>query len=93
MSENLRERYPVSEGLEVLDGFDLYRSSNLIMALVVVRSERGKDLRFYRWQKRRKRDTGEENWKVDLARFSVLRWDWDEIAQKVKDLKQKHGLA
>ncbi len=81
-----KEKYPVSEGLEVIDGFDLYRSSNLIMALVVVKSERGKDLRFYRWQNRK------GSWKVDLARFSVLRWNFDEIASKVKELKEKHNL-
>ncbi|GBC75371.1 hypothetical protein HRbin06_00689 [archaeon HR06] len=83
---SLREKYPVSEDLEVLDAFDIYRSNNLIMAIVVVKSERGKDLRFYRWQKRK------GVWKVDLARFSILRWDFNEIANKVKELKEKNQL-
>ena len=78
--------YPVSESFKVLEGYDIYRSSKLIVALVVVESEFGKDLRMYRWQKRN------EAWKVDLCRMSVAGWKWDEIAAKAKELIEKHGV-
>lgn len=79
-------QYPVSESFKVLEGYDIYRSSNLIVALVVVEGSFGKDLRLYRWQLRK------EAWKVDLCRMSVSKWDWEKLAVKVKELKEKHGL-
>lgn len=84
--EEEHSKYPVSETLKVVEGYDIYRSSNLIVALVVVESQSGKDLRLYRWQKRK------EAWKVDLCRMSVARWNWNEINEKVKELKDKHGI-
>lgn len=78
--------YPVSESFKVLEGYDIYRSAKLIVALVVVESEFGKDLRMYRWQKRN------EAWKVDLCRMSVAGWKWDEIAAKAMELIEKHGV-
>jgi hypothetical protein len=79
--------YPVSKSFKVLEGYDIYRSPKLIVALVVVDSEFGKDLRMYRWQKRG------EAWKVDLCRMSVASWKWDEISQKVKELIEKYELG
>ncbi len=78
--------YPVSEQYKVLEGYDLYRGSNLIIALVAVESKFGKDLRLYRWQMRK------GAWKVDLARMSVKRWDWEKIAAKAREMKEKHGI-
>ena len=89
----LRNKYPVSETLEILDGLDLYRSGKTIVALVVVKGEYGKDLRLYRWQKRLDKKADAEVWKVDLARFSVAKWNWNEVAEKVQQLKVKHSLA
>lgn len=91
MSEELRKDYPIREGgfLKQLGGFDIYRSSNLIMAIVAVETKNStRDIRFYRWQLRKDRQSGEEAWKVDLARFSVRRFDFNEIAAKVERLKQ-----
>lgn len=79
-------KYPVSQTYTVLDGYDMYRSSNLIVALVVVQSQYGRDLRLYRWIKRK------DQWKVDLCRMGVGRWNWDEIASKVKEFTEKYGL-
>ena len=79
-------QYPVSESFKVLEGLDIYRSSNLIVALVVVEGTFGKDLRLYRWQLRK------EAWKVDLCRMSVSKWEWDKLAARVKELKERHGL-
>ena len=82
----MNEKYPVSETFTVLDGYDIYRSNNLIIALVVVQSQFGRDLRLYRWMKRN------EQWKVDLCRMSVDGWNWGEISSKVAEFTEKYGL-
>ena len=79
-------KYPVSQTFTVLDGYDIYRSSNLIVALVVVQSQFGKDLRLYRWMKRN------DKWKVDLCRMGVGRWKWNEIAAKANEFIEKYSL-
>jgi hypothetical protein len=79
--------YPVSESFKVLEGYDIYRSDKLIVALVVVESEFGRDIRLYRWQKRN------EAWKVDLCRMSVASWKWDNLALKAKELMDKHEIG
>jgi hypothetical protein len=86
------QSYPVSESFKVLRGYDIYRSPKLIVAIVVVQSQFGKDIRLYRWQKRTSK-TGESTWKVDLARMSVARWDWNKVAQKVIQLKQEFEIG
>jgi hypothetical protein len=70
----------------VLDGYDIYRSSKLIVALVVVQSQYGRDLRLYRWLKRK------DQWKVDLCRMGVSRWKWNEIATKVNEFSEKYAI-
>ena len=79
-------RYPVSQTYTVLDGYDIYRSINLRVALVVVQSQFGKDLRLYRWMKRN------SQWKVDLCRMAVGRWNWSEIAAKAGEFIEKYDL-
>ena len=79
-------KYPVSQTYTVLDGHDIYRSNNLIVALVVVQSQFGRDLRLYRWMKRN------DQWKVDLCRMGVGRWKWSEIAAKANEFIEKYGL-
>ena len=80
------EDYPVSDTFKVLEGHDILRTDNLIIALVVVESDKGKDIRLYRWQKR-----GEE-WKVDLCRMSVLRWNFVDIYNKMMGFRNKYDL-
>ena len=75
--------YPVSESFKVLEGYDIYRSAKLIVALVVVDSDFGRDLRLYRWQKRG------EAWKVDVCRMSVASWQWEAISAEAKILIAK----
>ena len=79
-------KYPVSQTFTVLDGYDIYRSNNLIVALVVVQSQYGKDLRLYRWMKRN------DQWKVDLCRMGVSRWNWTKIAAIACEFIEKYGL-
>ena len=56
------------------------------MAFVVVEGDFGRDIRFYRWQKKN------DAWKVDLARFSVKRWEREKIFERVKEMKEKYGI-
>ena len=79
-------RYPVSATFTVLDGHDIYRSDNLIVALVVVQSQYGKDLRLYRWVMRN------GQWKVDLCWMGVKRWNWQQVAAKAGEFIEKYGL-
>lgn len=70
----------------MLDGYDIYRSNNLIVALVVVESQFGRDMRLYRWIMRN------GQWKVDLCRMGVKKWEWAEIAAKAAEFSQKYNL-
>jgi hypothetical protein len=79
-------KYPVSQTYKILDGHDIYRSNNIIVALVVVESQFGRDLRLYRWIKRK------DQWKVDLCRMGVGRWKWDETAAKAREFIEKYGI-
>ena len=81
------EDYPVSDTFKVLEGFDILRTENLIVAVVAVESDKGKDVRLYRWQKR-----GDE-WKVDLCRMSIVRWNFTDIYNIVSEFKQKYNVG
>lgn len=83
----MTEQYPVSESFQVIEGFDVYRSSKLIIAFVVVESDKGKQLRLYRWQNRK------GTWKVDLCRMSVGRWNWSEISAKISSIYAKYSIG
>lgn len=83
----MTEQYPVSESFQVIEGFDVYRSSKLIIAFVVVESDKGKQLRLYRWQNRK------GTWKVDLCRMSVDRWNWSEISAKISSIYAKYSIG
>ena len=69
------------------EGYDIYRSVKLIVALVVVDSDFGRNLAMYRWQKRN------DAWKVYLCRMSVASWNWNLIAAKAKELIQKYEIG
>lgn len=85
-ASNQQGDYPVSQSYKVLEGYDIYRSPKLIVALVVVDSDFGRDLRMYRWQKRG------DAWKVDLCRMSVASWQWEVISSKARELIEKYEL-
>ena len=87
MQTDLREKYPVHITLDVLDGFDIYRSKSLIIAIVVVESEWNKKIKLYRWHKK-----GNE-WKIDLCRMSVLDWNFTEIQNKILEFDKKYNVS
>ena len=78
--------YPVSESFKVLEGFDILRTEKLIVAIVAVKTDRGNDVRLYRWQKRG------EDWKVDLCRMSIGKWNFTDIYNIVLEFKQKYQI-
>jgi len=75
--------YPVSDLYKVLEGYDILRTDNFIVAIVAVESDKGKDVRLYRWHKKG------EDWKVDLCRMSMVNWDFTDIYNKVQEFKRK----
>ena len=77
------DQYPVSDTFKVLEGFDILRTETLIVA---VESDKGKDVRLYRWQKRG------EDWKVDLCRMSIAKWNFTDIYNIVSEFKQKYNV-
>src|SRR5437667_846364 len=77
------ENYPQ----KALGGHDIYRSANRWIALVVVETERRKELRLYAWRKRG------DDWKVDLASLNVGFWDFQAIREKAEELKHNHNIA
>ncbi len=80
--------FPVGEFYKQLEGFNLLKTQNFWEAVVVTESPGGqRQVRLYRW--RNKGGT----WKVDLARFNISGWNVDELASKVKELKQKYGIS
>ena len=81
---SLNEKYPVSDFYQVIDGFDIYRDDKIIIAIVAVNSKKGKDVRFYRWYMKNK------EWKVDLCRMSVEKWDMTDIYNIISEFKQKY---
>lgn len=78
--------YPLGQGYRLLDGFDIYRSRDVIMAIVAVEGSYGRDIRFYRWRRK------ESGWKVDLARSSVKSWKGAEIGEKIEEMKRRFGI-
>ena len=79
--------YPVSESFKVLEGFDILRTDKLIVAIVAVETDHGRNIRLYRWQKR-----GEE-WKVDLCRMSITKWNFTDIYNIVVEFKKKYDIG
>jgi phage terminase large subunit GpA-like protein len=77
------ENYPQ----KVLEGFDIYTSAGRWIAIVVVETEKRKELRLYAWRKR-----GEE-WKVDLASLNIGFWDLKTLLDKAEILKQKYNIS
>ena len=92
MQGGLREKYPVSPTYEILDGFDIHRTSTQIIAIAVIfdRKKNRNDIRFYRWFKK----FGE--WKIPSWGISVL--DHPEIftldvINRISKLKEKYNVS
>ena len=92
MSGTLRDKYPVGEIYEVLDGFDIHRTSQQIIAIVVIHNAKKKrnDIRFYRWFNK----YGE--WKIPSMGISVLDHSGiftPDVINRISKLKEKHNVS
>ena len=92
MSGTLRDKYPVGEIYEVLDGFDIHRTSQQIIAIVVIHNTKKKrnDIRFYRWFNK----YGE--WKVPNWGISVLDHPQiftSDVINRISIFKEKYAIS
>ena len=88
----LREKYPASTTYEILDGFDIHRTSKQIIAIVVIHDTKKKrnDIRFYRWFNK----YGE--WKIPSMGISVLDHSGiftPDVINRISKLKEKHNVS
>ena len=88
----LREKYPVSKTYEILDGFDIHRTSAQIFAIVKIfdKIKNRTDIRFYRWFNKH----GE--WKIPQWGISII--DHPEIftpdvINRISKLKEKYNVS
>ena len=89
---DLRKKYPVSPTYEILDGFDIHRTSQQIIAIVVIHNAKKKrnDIRFYRWFNK----YGE--WKIPSMGISVLDHSGiftPDVINRISKLKEKHNVS
>ena len=91
MQTDLREKYPVSKTYEILDGFDIHRTSAQIFAIVKIfdKMKNRTDIRFYRWFNKH----GE--WKIPQWGISII--DHPEIftpdvINRISKLKEKYNV-
>lgn len=63
------EPYPVNERIEILDHFTIRKSSKYWTAILMIRYRQYQVSRpvlaFYRWARRRNRETGQYRWKTE----------------------------
>ena len=92
MQTDLREKYPVSKTYEILDGFDIHRTSAQIFAIVKIfdKIKNRTDIRFYRWFNKH----GE--WKIPQWGISII--DHPEIftpdvINRISKLKEKYNVS
>ena len=92
MQTDLREKYPVSKTYEILDGFDIHRTSTQIIAIAVIfdRKKNRNDIRFYRWFKK----FGE--WKIPNWGISILDHPGiftPDVINRISKLKEKYNVS
>ena len=92
MSGTLRDKYPVGEIYEVLDGFDIHRTSQQIIAIVVIHNmkKNRNDIRFYRWFNRYGK------WKIPSMGISVLDHPsifTPDVINRISKLKEKYNVS
>ena len=92
MQIDLREKYPVSKIFEILDGFDMHRTSAQIIAIVIIfdQKKKRKDIRFYRWFNKH----GE--WKIPNMGISVLDHPGiftPDVINRISKLKEKYNIS
>ena len=92
MQTDLREKYPVSKTYEILDGFDIHRTSKQIIAIVVIHNTKKKrnDIRFCRWFNKFGK------WKVPSRQISVLDHHQiftSDVINRISIFKEKYATS
>ena len=92
MQGGLREKYPVSPTYEILDGFDIHRTSQQIIAIVVIHNAKKKrnDIRFYRWF------NNYGKWKIPNWGISVLdhaQIFTSDVINRISIFKEKYAIS
>ena len=80
---------PVAPNVQVIDHRTYVRSRKRWIALCVVQTEHGTTLKFYKWRW----DEYKQQWKVDLARFSVKDVDVCQIAADAVEMARQYGIS
>ena len=92
MQTDLREKYPVSPTYEILDGFDIHRTSQQIIAIVVIHNTKKNrnDIRFYRWFNKYGK------WKIPSMGISLIAHPsifTPDVINRISKLKEKHNVS
>ena len=92
MQTDLREKYPVSKTYEILDGFDIHRTSAQIFAIVKIfdKIKNRTDIRFYRWINKF------DKWKIPNWGISVLdhaQIFTSDVINRISIFKEKYDIS
>src|SRR5579864_2052573 len=79
---------PVAPSIQVVEHRTYVHTARRWVALCVVRDEFGMGLKFYKWIWR----DSQSEWKVDLARFSLIDIDVCRLASDAVELSQQYGI-
>jgi ribosomal protein L37AE/L43A len=79
---------PVDPNIHVVTHRDYVHNTKRWVALCVVRTEFGLGLKFYKWKWRE----SEQEWRVDLARFSVTDIDLCRVASDAIQWSKKYNI-
>ena len=93
MQTDLREKYPVSKTYEILDGFDIHRTSAQIIAIVIIFDEKKKrnDIRFYRWFKNKYGEWKIPNWGISVLDHPGI--FTPDVINRISKLNEKYIVS
>ena len=93
MQTDLREKYPVSKTYEILDGFDIHRTSAQIIAIVIIFDEKKNrnDVRFYRWFKNKYGEWKIPNWGISVLDHPEI--FTPDVINRISKLKEKYNIS
>ena len=93
MQTDLREKYPVSKTYEILDGFDIHRTSVQIIAIVIIFDEKKNrnDIRFYRWFKNKYGEWKIPNWGISVLDHPEI--FTPDVINRISKLKEKYNVS
>ena len=81
-------RFPIGPFYELVDALTYVRTNTRIIALCVLKSKYGKELKLYQWDWR----GDQKGWKVGFAKLRVERLNLLRMAEDAKLLAKQHGI-